>query len=140
MRTTRVYSQLATTAIAPQVATNNTALVSSVIDTANATEVTFYINNGTLADTDATFTVLVEDDDASGFGTGAAVADEYLVPVESSASYTFAEDAKVRTIAYTGPKRYVRLTITPANNTGNAPISAICILSGLRTQPAAINS
>ena len=140
MRTSRVYSQLALSAFPPQVATGNTAIVGSVIDTANANEVTFYINTGTLADADATFTVLLEDDDASGFGTAAAVADEFLVPLESAASFTFAADDKVRAISYTGPKRYVRLTLTPANNSGNAPLGAICILSGLRTQPAAINS
>jgi hypothetical protein len=140
MRVSKVYERRAVSAIAPQVATSNTALVSSVIDLANATDATFYINLGTLADTDATFTVLVEDDDASGFGTGAAVADEFLVPLESAASFTFADDSKVRVIGYTGAKRYLRLTVTPANNTGNAPIGAICILGGLRVQPASINS
>lgn len=94
-------------------------------------------------DADATFTVLVEHDDVVGFGTAVAVPDEALISQGSStpeadAGFTFAADGQVRKIGYRGTKGFVRLTITPANNTGAWPICALAVLgkpySGLPTQ------
>jgi hypothetical protein len=45
------------------------------------------------------------------------VADDYLNGLEAIASFTAAsDDNKMRKIGYTGIKRYLRATITPANN------------------------
>jgi hypothetical protein len=122
-------------AIAPVVATDNTALVSAIIDCSGFDGVEFAIVTGTLADADATFTVLVEHDDAAALGTAAAVPDSSLLGTEATASFTFAADGASRKIGYIGTKRYVRLTITPANNTGNAPIAALAILGFAHTRP-----
>ena len=81
---------------------------------------------GTLADADATFTVLVEDSDDNV--TYTAVADDFLLGTEAAASFTFADDNKVRSIGYNGSKRYNRITITPANNTGSAVFGVTAIL------------
>lgn len=122
-------------AAAPVVITDNTAMVSAIADLQGQESVTWVIVTGTLADADATFAVLVEHDDASNLGTAAAAPDETLDPLEAAASFTFALDNGVRSISYTpgrgAGKRYARLTVTPAANTGNAPLAAIAIFKPL---------
>ena len=124
-------------AIAPVVATDNTALVSAIIDTVGYGGLEFAICTGTLADADATFTVLVEHDDAANLASAAAVPDSALLGTESAASFTFASDGVTKKIGYIGTKRYVRLTITPGANTGNAPIAAMAILGFPHMAPVA---
>ena len=124
-------------AINPVVATDNTALVSAIIDTSGFSGVEFAICTGTIADADATFTVLIEHDDAANLATAAAVPDGSLLGTEASASFTFAADAATRKIGYIGSKRYVRMTITPALNTGNAPIAAVAVLGFPKMAPTA---
>ncbi len=128
-------------AISPAAAvTDNTPFVSQVIDLAGFEKLVFAILLGSLADADATFTVLVEHGDAADLSDGEAARDAALTGTEASASFTFADDNKVRKIGYVGSKRYVRLTVTPANNTGNAFIAAVAILSGSRYRPTASQS
>jgi len=115
-------------AIAPQNVTTNTALVSSIIDTQGFDSLEFLIATGSLADVDATFTVLVEDGNDSGLSDAAAVADASLLGTEATAGFQFNNDNEVRKIGYVGGKRYARLTITPANNAGDAYISAVAVL------------
>ena len=123
-------------AIAPVVATDNTALVSAIIDCAGYDGVEFGIVAGTIADADATFTVLVEDGNAADLvADGAAVADSQLLGTEAGASFQFDDDNETRKIGYRGNKRYVRLTITPALNTGNAPIAAVAVLGFPKSAP-----
>ncbi|MBK6920624.1 MAG: hypothetical protein IPH07_24700 [Deltaproteobacteria bacterium] len=127
--------------IAPQVATDNTALVGAIIDGAGYESVTYMIQTGTLADADATFVVLLEDGDESDLSDNAAVADAYLIGTEALAGFAFSDDGECRKLGYKGLKRYTRLTVTPANNTGNAPVSAMCVLghplSGPQANPPA---
>ncbi len=122
-------------AISPVVATDDTAIVSQIIDCAGFDGVEFAIITGTLADADATFAVLVEHDDASNLATAAAVPDSQLLGTEAGASFTFAADNVTKKIGYIGTKRYVRLTITPTGNTGNAPIAAVAIMGFPKLAP-----
>jgi len=122
-------------AISPTRATDNTALVSQIIDLANANSMVFAIAIGTLADADMTTTILMEDGDDSALSDAAAVADAFLIGTEVGAAFTFANDDETRKIGYIGPKRYVRMTITPAANTGNADISAVALVSHIRKGP-----
>lgn len=116
-------------------AADNTALVTQVLDMQGCRAACLLIATGTLVDVDATFTVLMEHSDVSGSGyTTCAAAD--LLGTIALASFTFAEDDKIRKIGYKGQKRYVRATITPANNTGAAPIVAIWVRGELEDQPA----
>jgi hypothetical protein len=121
---------------------NDTASVSQVIDMQGYTGCLFVIATGTLSDADATFTVLLEDDDTSF--TGAAVADSSLISQtagtapEAAASFTFTNDDIVKMIDYVGGKRYVRLTITPANNTGAWLHSVVALQYGARHNPAGV--
>ena len=124
-------------AISPVVATDDTALVSQIIDTLGYDSLTFVIATGTLADADATFAVLIEDGDAANLSDAAAVDDVNLVGTEALAGFTFADDDETRKIGYVGNKRYVRLTITPTGNTGDAPVAAVAILAHAHQQPTA---
>ena len=117
--------------------TDNTAFVSEIVDTAGAESATFVILTGSLADADATFAVLFEDGNVSNLSDNAAVDDAFLIGTEALAGFTFAADNKVFKIGYKGIKRYCRVTITPANNTGNAFIAGVWILSHLRSAPSA---
>lgn len=100
--------------------TDNTAFVSQINDRAGFQSIEFLIMTGSLADADATFTVLFEDGDQANLSDAAAVDDQYLLGTEALASFDFSKDDKVFKIGYIGNKRYQRVTITPANNTGNA--------------------
>lgn len=116
--------------------TDNTAQVGTVVDRLGFDSLTYVIITGTLADADATFTVLLEESDASGSGF-AAVDDKDLLGTEALASFTFASDGVCRKLGYIGNKRYTRLTITPASNTGAAPMAAIAILGAALSAPTA---
>lgn len=123
--------------IAPVAAvTDNTATVSSIIDCQGYDSVTLVIVTGTDADADATFAVTVDEGDVSNLSDAAAVAAADLVSMTNgtaaltAAGYTFADDGETRAIGYLGIKRYVRLTVTPAANTGNCFIGGVAILEG----------
>ena len=117
--------------------TDNTAFVSEIVDRANYGAVEFIILTGSLADADATFTVLFEDGDNSALSDNSAVDDAFLIGTEALASFTFSADNKVFKIGYKGTKRYCRVTITPANNTGNAFIAGVWVLGSPRSAPTA---
>src|SRR3546814_11093273 len=68
------------------------------------------------------------------FRSAAAVADDMLLSQlagtapEMAASFQFDDDNEVRKIGYVGDKRYVRLTITPANNASAGLLAAVALL------------
>ena len=128
-------------AISPAAAvSDNTPIVSQIVDLAGFQQVVFAINLGAIADADATFAVLVDHGDAANLSDAAAVPDLNLTGTEAAAGFKFDDDNKVRKIGYVGSKRYVRLTVTPANNTGAAFVSAVAVLSGSRYTPTAQQS
>ncbi|MBD9542944.1 hypothetical protein IB276_26210 [Ensifer sp. ENS04] len=109
--------------------TDNSAIVSAIIDTLGYQAVELALVTGTNTDTTATFAVLVEDGDAANLSDAAAVADDYLVGTEALAGFTFADDNECRKIGYKGSKRYVRMTVTPSgNDSGNIFLSGVAIL------------
>ena len=123
-------------AVSPAAATtDNTAWVSEILDTANYNNNELAIALGALADADATFTVLIEEGDAANLSDAAAVADEDLLGTEAEAGFNYGDDNETRKIGYIGTKRYIRATITPANNAGNAFLSAVWLQSGARKAP-----
>ncbi len=122
--------------VSPAVITDNTAAVGTVTDRQGYDSLTYVIATGTLADADATFTALVEHSDAAGSGF-AAVPDTELLGTEANASFTFSDDDKTFKIGYRGTKRYVRLTVTPAGNAGNAPLAAVAVLGHPNVAPTA---
>lgn len=117
--------------------TDNTAIVSKIIDTKGYQSASLVIVAGANTDTNATFAVLVEDGDVvdseadpTALTDAAAVADDYLVGTEALAGFTAADDDnKCRKIGYVGSKRFVRVTVTPsANDSGNIFIAGVAIL------------
>lgn len=123
--------------IVPQAAvTNDTAFVGTIIDHQVTNGATYVIETGSLADANATFTVLLEEGDDSSLSDASAVADKDLLGTEALASFTYASDSKCFKLGYVGNKRYTRLTITPASNTGDVYVAAVCLTVPL-IQPAA---
>lgn len=116
---------------------DNTAQVSSIIDTRGYDSLTFLIATGILADADATFAVTMDHGEVSNLSDATAVAATDLVTTLALAGFTFADDGETRKVAYIGTKRYVRLTITPAANTGAAPLAVIALLGNPSRQPTA---
>lgn len=112
---------------APQAAvTDNTAMVFTAVDLKGYDSAMLVLLHGTNADADATYTVLVEDSDDNV--TYAAVDDVYLNGTEVLAGFQFDDDNEVRKVGYHGSKRYVRVTVTPSGNTGNAFVAGVWIL------------
>lgn len=124
-------------AISPVSEAGNTALVSQILDTRGYESVELVISTGSIADADATFTVLIEDGDNAALSDAAAVADTFLLGTEAQAGFQFDDDNECRKIGYVGGKRYLRATITPANNASAALISAVWLLGNARTAPSA---
>lgn len=124
-------------AISPVSVSDNTAQVSQIVDLQGFGACEFVIALGSIADADATFTVLVEDGAASNLSDAAAVADADLLGTEAEAGFLFSDDNATKKIGYKGSKRYVRLTITPANNASAALMSALAILHSAKKMPVA---
>lgn len=134
-----LHSVVAKRAISSTRVTDNTAQVSQIISLQGFEAALFTINIGTIADADATFAVLLEEGDATNLSDAATVANADMISESSAvpltaAGFQFDSDNQVRTLGYIGGKAYIRLTITPSANTGNADIGATCLLSraGLR--------
>lgn len=123
-------------AFAPKAAvTDNTAQVSTVADLLGFGAAMLAFATGVESDADATFTVLIEDsDDNIAFAT---VADAYLNGTAALASFQFDDDNETRKIGYTGIKRFLRATVTPANNTGNLFLAGVWVLGEPSHAPTA---
>lgn len=115
--------------------TDNTAQVGLIIDKQGFDSLTYAIMTGTLADADATFTTLLEESDASNMAGATTVAAKDLLGTLALASFLFSDDAKCFKLGYIGSKRYTRLTVTPAANTGAAPIVALALLGSANIGP-----
>jgi hypothetical protein len=124
-------------AISPVSVADNTAQVGQIIDTKGYRSLTFVIATGSLADADATFAVLVQHGDQSNLSDAVDVADADLIGLESQAGFTFSDDDETRKIGYVGNRRYVRLTVTPANNASAALLAAVAILGSPQEAPTA---
>lgn len=123
-------------AISPAAAvTDNTPIVGQIIDRFGYEKMMFAILIGAIADADATFAVLVEHGDAANLSDAAAAPDAQLTGSEALAGFNFGDDDETRKIGYVGPKRYVRLSVTPSGNAGNAFVAAVAILASGRYGP-----
>lgn len=121
--------------ISPVSVADTTAQVGQVIDGRGANSITYLIATGSIADADATFTVLLEESDESG-ANFSAVADADLLGTEALAGFQFDDDNECRKLGYIGSKRYTRLTITPVGNASAALLCAVCVL-GSQLAPTA---
>lgn len=116
--------------------TDNTAIVSAIIDRKGFESLELVIVTGTNTDANATFAVLVEDGDNSGLSDNNPVSDSQLLGTEAVAAFTFADDGECRKIGYAGDKRYVRVTVTPSgNDSGNIFIAGVAVLGHAASAP-----
>lgn len=123
--------------ISPVSVADTTAQVGQIIDRKGFDGLTYLIATGSIADADATFTVLLEEGDAASMSDAAAVADADLIGTEALAAFVFSDDDKCRKLGYKGAKRYTRLTITPVANASAALLSAMAVLSAPMLAPTA---
>lgn len=125
--------------LSPKAATtDNTAYVSEIVDRLGFDSVTWLTLIGANTDANATFAVLFEDGEVANLSDAAPVDDKYLIGTEVLAAFDFSHDNQIRKIGYTGPKRYCRVTITPAgNDAGNIFIAGAWILGHPRYAPTA---
>ena len=99
--------------------TNDDPFVSAILDTAEYGANEFLWIAGSIADADVTFTLLLEHGDNSALSDAAAAPDADLLGTEANGAPLLTSDNKCGKIGYRGSKRYIRVTVTPANNTGN---------------------
>lgn len=121
--------------ISPVSVADNTAQVGQIIDRKGFNSLTFLIALGSIADVDATFTVLLEESNDSGMSGAVAVADADLIGTELLAGFQFDDDNKTRKLGYKGNLRYTRLTITPVNNASAALLAAVAVLGSAQIEP-----
>lgn len=126
-------------AISPQAArTDNTAIVSEIINLAGYEGCVFAINVGANTDANATFAVTMDHGAAANLSDAAAVPAAQMTGTLALAGFAFGDDNETRKIGYVGSKQYVRLTITPTgNDSGNIFVDAIALLFGGRFEPTA---
>lgn len=118
--------------------TDNTAIVSAIIDRKGYNSCVLTLVTGTNTDANATFAVLVEDGDAANLSDATPVADAQLNGTEALAGFQFDDDNECRKIGYVGSKRYVRVTVTPSgNDSGNIFLAGIAILGNPEMFPTA---
>ncbi|MBN9235102.1 MULTISPECIES: hypothetical protein [Phyllobacteriaceae] len=135
-----IISNLHLVAAIPPAATapaDNTPIVSTILDRMGFESVALAIVAGTLVDADATFAVTLEHGDQANLSDASAVQADMMNGGLVNAGFTFAADNACRKLGYVGAKRYVRATITPANNTGAAPVAALWMLSHMNQAPTA---
>lgn len=123
--------------LSPVSVADTTAQVGQIIDKKGFESLTYLIATGSIADADATFTVLLEEGDAANLSDAAAVADADLLGTEALAAFQFDDDNEVRKLGYIGSKRYTRLTITPVGNASAALLSAVAVLGHPQIAPTA---
>lgn len=117
--------------------TDNTAFTSQIVNRLGFESVAFLLIMGAIADADVTFTTLVEHGDAANLSDATAVPDDMLNGTEALATPLFGSDDKVFKIGYVGGKQYVRVTVTPANNSGNIFAAGAWILGHANLRPTA---
>jgi hypothetical protein len=126
-------------AIAPIAArTDNTAIVSTILDTLAFGSAALALVTGTNTDADATFAVLLEESNDSGMSGAAAVDDKDMIGTEALAGFQFDDDVECRKLGYIGNKRYIRATVTPAGNAaGNIFLAGMWVQGHAASAPTA---
>lgn len=123
--------------ISPVSVADTTAQVGQIIDRQGYNSLEYLIATGSIADADATFTILLEEGDDASLTDAAAVADADLLGTEVLAAFQYDDDNEVRKLGYKGNKRYTRLTITPVANASAAVLSAVAVLGHPASAPTA---
>lgn len=113
--------------VSPIANTDDTNLVSQIIDMRDYQAFEWVIMTGTLAATAGTWTAKLEESDNSDMSSSNEVADADLLGTEAAASFDQSADNAVKSLGYKGIKRYIRLTLTVATNDASAPVAVLGI-------------
>ena len=113
--------------ISPVSTTGNTAIVGAIMDMQGFSAAEFLITLGTVVTSGTTYTALLEEGAVANLSDAAAVADADLLGTEALASFIDSEINTTKKLGYKGNKRYIRLTMTPAGNTGASTMAAVCV-------------
>jgi hypothetical protein len=115
------------------IGTSDVAHAGTILDHQGYDSVTYGILTGTLGDTNATWTVLLEEFSSSTGGGAASVADGDMISqtegtaAETAAAFTFASDDQVRILGYKGTSRWTRLTVTSSGSTAAGALAAFAL-------------
>lgn len=115
--------------------TDDTAIVTAIIDMRGFKSMVWAVALGTMADAAFTTVVLMEHGDDSALSDAVAVPDSQMDPDEATMAFDEADDLGVRKMGYVGEKRYVRLTITPTGNASALPIAIVAIMGDADQRP-----
>lgn len=124
-------------AVSPISQAGNAAIVGAIIDRRGFGSLEYAITLGTITTAGTTYTALLEESAASDMSGSNAVADVDLLGTEALASFVDTEINTSKKLGYIGSKRYTRLTLTPAGNTGASTISAVAVLGHASLSPVA---
>jgi hypothetical protein len=116
---------------------DNTAQVSTILDTYLFGSAVLAFITGTLTDADATFALTFNESNDPAMAGANTVAANDMTGTTALASFTFADDIETRKIGYIGSKRYIQATITPTANTGNLFLAGLWIQGHPASQPTA---
>jgi hypothetical protein len=117
-------------ALATQAISTNTTTAGVEIDMQGYSSLTFDIIAGAITDGD--YTPLIQESDTSGSGY-TNVADDFLIGTEAEA--TVDATSEVKTIGYTGDKRYVKLSIVSTSVTTGGTITGLASLGSPLVAP-----
>lgn len=128
IKTTRVVS--------PTSQSGNAALVGAIIDRQGFDSLEFVVTLGTISTPGTTYTPSIDEGDIANLSDATAVAAADLIGTIAQASFVDSEINTTKKIGYKGNKRYARLTLTPAGNTGASTICAVSVQGGAMLKPA----
>lgn len=121
--------------IPPVTVSNNDNTTGAVIDTSGYGSLTYVIHSATLADSDITLTPTIQECAVDNCSDASTVAAGQLIGTVAGATFAATDDNTVKTIGYKGYKRYSRIVMTPANNTGAALFGVEAILGHPKYRP-----
>jgi hypothetical protein len=116
---------------------DNTAQVSTILDTLGFGSAVLAMVTGTLTDVDATFALTFNESNDPAMAGANSVAANDMTGTTTLASFTFADDIETRKIGYIGSKRYIQATVTPSANTGNLYLAGLWLQGHPASQPTA---
>ena len=121
--------------ISPISQSGNAAMVGAIIDRQGFHALQFSITMGTITTSGTTYTALLEESDAANMAGAVTVPATSLLGTAALASFVDTEVNTTKKLGYIGNMRYVRLTMTPAGNTGASTMAATAILGSASIEP-----
>ena len=115
---------------------NNDNTTGTIVDRLGYGSTLFIIQTGTLADNDVTLTPTIQVCALDNCADAASAASAELIGTVAGATFADTDDNTIKSIGYKGTARYLRLVITPANNSGAARFNAACLLGHKQYGPA----